>query len=97
MPTMSQHAGVPLIPQMGYIRVWQVVGCSKRGIPAVIPVSRATWWAGVKSGRYPAGVLIGPRTRAWSVESIKALIASISNVDAEERYTRIVGLMDQTD
>ncbi len=61
------------------MRLRQIIGDPKRGIPAIIPVSRATWWAGVKTGRFPAGVLLGPRTRAWSVESIRALIASISN------------------
>jgi predicted DNA-binding transcriptional regulator AlpA len=82
---------------MGYVRVWQIVGCSKRGIPAVIPVSRATWWAGVKSGRYPRGVLLGPKIRAWNVEEIRELIASISTGDTDEEYTSIVGLIDQTD
>lgn len=68
---------VPL-PETGYVRLPQIIGDPKRGIPARIPVCRATWWAGVKSGRFPAGVLLGPRTRAWSVESIKALISQLA-------------------
>jgi prophage regulatory protein len=66
-----------MLPDIGYVRLHQIVGCPKRGIPAIIPVCRATWWAGVKSGRFPAGVLLGPRTRAWSVESIRALVAEM--------------------
>jgi hypothetical protein len=62
-----------MLPEIGYVRIWQIIGCPKRGIAPVIPVSRATWWAGVASGKYPAGVLLGPRTRAWKVESIRAL------------------------
>jgi prophage regulatory protein len=58
------------LPEVGYVRLPQIL--------AVIPISRASWWAGVKSGKYPAGVLLGPRTRAWSVESIRALMASFS-------------------
>jgi predicted DNA-binding transcriptional regulator AlpA len=66
-----------MLPEIGYLRLPQIIGDRKRNIPALIPVSRATWWAGVASGRFPAGVLLGPRTRAWSVESIKSLIAEM--------------------
>jgi prophage regulatory protein len=52
----------------------QIIGDLKRGIPAVIPVSAATWWAGVRSGRFPAGVLLGPQTRAWQVNDIRDLV-----------------------
>ena len=30
-----------------------------------IPVSRSTWWAGVKSGRFPTPVKLGPQITAW--------------------------------
>lgn len=66
-----------MLPEIGYLRLPQIIGDPKRGLPALIPISRAGWWAGVKSGRFPAGVLLGPRTRAWSVESIKNLIAEM--------------------
>jgi prophage regulatory protein len=66
-----------MLPEIGYVRIWQIVGDRKKGITPVIPVSKATWWAGVASGRYPAGVLHGPRTRVWSVESIRALLAEM--------------------
>jgi prophage regulatory protein len=39
-----------------------------------IPVSKSTWWAGVKSGRYPKPVKLGPRITAWRVEDIRSLI-----------------------
>lgn len=39
-----------------------------------IPVSRSTWWAGVKSGRFPAPVSLGPRITAWRSEDIEKLI-----------------------
>jgi predicted DNA-binding transcriptional regulator AlpA len=39
-----------------------------------IPVSKSTWWAGVKAGRYPQPVKLGPRITAWRVEDIRALI-----------------------
>ncbi|WP_313302941.1 AlpA family phage regulatory protein [Diaphorobacter sp.] len=43
-----------------------------------VPVSRATWWAGVKSGKFPASVKLGPRTTCWRSVDIDKLIASLS-------------------
>jgi len=39
-----------------------------------IPVSRSTWYAGVKSGRYPASIPLGTRMRAWHSDDIAALL-----------------------
>ncbi|OYZ88479.1 MAG: hypothetical protein B7Y01_04695 [Xanthobacter sp. 17-67-6] len=39
-----------------------------------IPVSPATWWRGVKSGRFPQPVQIGPRIRAWRLSDINSLL-----------------------
>lgn len=43
-----------------------------------IPVSRATWYAGVKSGRYPAQVKLGLRAAAWRCSDIDKLAASFT-------------------
>jgi predicted DNA-binding transcriptional regulator AlpA len=51
-----------------------------------IPVSKSTWWAGVKSGRFPKPVKLGPRITAWRVEEIRALI-DYSPLDQEGRPT----------
>ena len=64
------------LPESGFVRLPQIIGDTKRGIPAVIPVSKSTWWAGVRSSRYPAPVKLGPHTTAWRVEDIRALIAA---------------------
>jgi hypothetical protein len=39
-----------------------------------IPVAKSTWWAGVKSGRFPAPVKLGPRITAWRDADIQRLI-----------------------
>ncbi len=39
-----------------------------------IPVGRSTWWAGIKTGRFPKPVKLGPRTTALKVEDIRKLI-----------------------
>jgi predicted DNA-binding transcriptional regulator AlpA len=54
------------LPEAGFVRLSQIL--------VFIPVSRSTWWAGIKSGRYPAPVKISPRCTAWHVEDIRALI-----------------------
>ena len=46
------------------------------------PVSRSTWWAGVKSGKFPQPVKIGPRCTAWRSDDVDLLI---SEDDMEER------------
>lgn len=65
------------LPDTGYLRLPQIIGCPKSGTPPLIPVSRATWFRRIAEGRYPPGVLIGPSCRAWSVESIRELIAEL--------------------
>jgi prophage regulatory protein len=42
-----------------------------------IPVSKSTWWAGVKSGRFPRPVKLGPRITAWRDEDIDRLIEEL--------------------
>jgi len=67
------------LPETGYLRLRAIIGDSKAKppIPAIIPVSKSTWWEGVKSGRFPKSVKLGPRITAWPVESIRALIESV--------------------
>lgn len=67
------------LPETGFLRLPQIVGDQKAKPPvtAVIPVSKSTWWAGVKTGRYPKPVKLGPRVTAWRVEDIRALIESV--------------------
>ena len=67
------------LPETGFLRLNQIIGNPKAEppIPAVIPVSKSTWWEGVKSGRYPKPVKsLGLRITAWRVEDIRALIIS---------------------
>lgn len=43
----------------------------------IIPISRSAWWAGVKSGRFPAGIKLGPNTTAWRCSDIHELCARL--------------------
>jgi predicted DNA-binding transcriptional regulator AlpA len=53
-------------PSTGYLRLPQVL--------YFFPVSKSTWWAGVKDGRFPKGHKLSVRVTAWKVEEIRALI-----------------------
>ena len=45
---------------------------------ALIPVSRSGWWQGVKDGRYPQPVKLGPRVTVWKAEDIRKFIDAMS-------------------
>ena len=64
------------LPETGQLRLPQIIGDPKANppIPALIPVSRSTWWSGVKSGRFPKPIKLGPRITVWRVEDIRELI-----------------------
>lgn len=62
---------------VGFLRLKQIIGNPKASPPvhAIIPVSKSTWWAGVKTGRYPQPVrTLGQRITVWRMEDICALI-----------------------
>ena len=47
-------------------------------IAPIIPVSRATWYAGVRSGRFPGGIgLPGGQVSVWRKEDIYDYILTI--------------------
>lgn len=54
------------IQQTGFLRLPEIL--------KLIPVSKSTWWAGVKSGRFPKSVKLGERITAWRAEDIQAFI-----------------------
>ena len=62
------------LPEIGFVRLRQIIGDRKAGVPPVIPVGKSTWWEGVKSGRFPAPLRLGPRLPVWDVADIRALI-----------------------
>jgi len=66
------------LPQTGFLRLPQIVGnpTAEPPLPPIIPISKSSWWAGVKSGKYPKPVKLGQRTTVWRVEDIRALIES---------------------
>jgi prophage regulatory protein len=58
-------------PETGLVRLNQILAPN-----GPIPVSKSSWWAGVKDGRFPKPQKLGPRTTVWRVEDIHSLIAN---------------------
>jgi len=57
------------LPRTGFLRLRSILA------PAgPIPVSKSTWWAGVRDGRFPKPTKLGSRITVWRVEDIRNLI-----------------------
>jgi prophage regulatory protein len=62
------------LPEIGFVRLPQILGDKKADIPAIIPLSKSSWRQCIKDGRFPRPVKLGPRTTVWRVEDIRAII-----------------------
>lgn len=68
------------LPETGFLRLRQIIGDpkAKPPVPPLIPIKKSTWWAGIRSGRFPKAVKFeGGRASFWRVDDIRALIKSI--------------------
>jgi predicted DNA-binding transcriptional regulator AlpA len=80
MPPVSKDKQLTTQDQIflaSYLRIWQVIGCRKRGIEPILPIGRTTFLDGVKSGKFPQPVKLGVRTVAWKASEIMALVESL--------------------
>lgn len=66
------------LPEIGFLRLSQIIGNPKANppIPPLIPVKKSSWWAGVKSGRYPPAIKLSTHMTVWRVDDIRKFIAS---------------------
>lgn len=60
---------IPALPATGFLRLRSIIAPH-----GPIPVSKSTWWAGIKDGRFPKPLKLGSRITVWRVEDIRALI-----------------------
>jgi len=61
-----------ILPSEGFLRLHQIIG--NKNTPPIIPVSRSTWLAGVREGRFPKPIKLTKRTTAWLARDITDLI-----------------------
>jgi len=68
---VTQSATLPQsFPEFGLVRIPQILD--------VIPVSPATWWRWVKSGKAPQGIKLSPQITTWRAEDVRALIDQLA-------------------
>ena len=58
----------PDFPRTGLVRLKSILAPY-----GPIPVSKSTWWQGVKDGRFPKPGKLGKGTTVWRAEEIRAL------------------------
>ena len=58
------------LPETGFVRLSSILAPT-----GPIPVGKSTWWAGVKSGRFPKPIKLAPRITVWRVDDIRSLIS----------------------
>jgi len=59
-----------ILPETGFVRL--------KTILTIIPVGKSTFWAGVKTGRFPKPCKISERCTAWRCEDIHALLKQLA-------------------
>lgn len=68
------------LPATGFLRLKEIIGDKgdpKKNRPAItplIPVSKTTWYDGIRTGIYPKGVKLSEKCVAWRAEDIRQLI-----------------------
>ncbi len=67
------------IPEAGFLRLAQIIGDARRGLSGVLPMSRTTFYARVKTGEFPKPVKSG-RLSLWRADDIRRLLDSIGGV-----------------
>lgn len=67
------------IPETGFLRLPQILGDPKSDPPiqAIYPVSKSTWYKGIKDGLFPKPVKLSMRCSAWRVSDIRDLVEHI--------------------
>ena len=73
---MNEKSPISCLPKEGWVRLKNIIGDSKANPPVlpVIPVSKSSWWAGVKSGLYPKPTKLSQRITVWAVRDIRKLL-----------------------
>lgn len=74
MPNLSSF------PDFGFLRLRHIIG--DKNTPPIIPVSRTTWWNGVKSGEYPSPIKLSEGVTVWRTSDIKDLVKKLERQSA---------------
>lgn len=59
---MTLQIETVVVPTTGFLRIDQIL--------KIIPISKASWYRGVKSGEFPPKIHLGARTVVWRAKDI---------------------------
>jgi len=62
------------------LRLKHILGDAKANPPIepIIPISKSSWWNGVKNGKYPKPIKLSENTTVWKETDIRELIDRLS-------------------
>jgi|TARA_B110000971_G_scaffold175062_1_gene180211 prophage regulatory protein len=63
------------------LRLKHIIGDNKANPPIlpIFPISKSSWWDGVKKGKYPKPIKISGNITVWKSDEIQNLINNICN------------------
>jgi len=70
-----------------FLRLNQIVGT--KTTPGIIPISKSSWWAGVKEGRFPQPIKLGKRTTVWRMSDIRMLVEKKSQNEVIRKQVQL--------
>ena len=56
-------------PEYGFVRINQIIAPD-----GPLPISKSTWWKGIKNGKFPKSTKLSTNVTVWRAEDIRALI-----------------------
>ena len=64
-----------------FLRLKQIIGDPKAEPPIqpILPISKSSWWDGVKSGRFPKAIKIGANTTVWREDEIRSRVDELAD------------------
>ena len=66
---MSLPVARQSIPETGFMRLPKVL--------EIFPVSKSTFWDGIRKGQYPKPVKLSKRCSAWRAEDVRKMIEGL--------------------
>lgn len=70
-------APIPSIPSIGYLRAAQIIGdpTATPPIPAILPISKTTFYALIRAGKFPKSMKLSRNLAVWPVDAIHDYLA----------------------
>jgi len=62
-----------------FLRVSDIVRNRKTREPGILPISPATWWSWVKSGKAPQPIKLSPGVTVWDKGMVLAFAAALTD------------------